>query len=292
MRFALSTEQVEFGASLHGSLAAGRLDLPELGVTALAVPERLGGVAADAVDLVVAFEELGHHAVPGPLVESVVVVPTLLADVGEDRWLPELATGKLTASVAIPPHVPHAHEAELYFLLDGEALRSAEAVAELTSVDPTRRLVDLVGGPVLGTTARAARAFDLGVLACAAQLLGLGRAMLEMATAHARQRTQFGRPIGGFQAVKHQLADVLIGLELARPLVHGAAVTLTGRDVSAAKVAAGDAAYRAARTALQVHGAIGYTAEHDLSRWLAKTRALVGAWGTPSTHRDRVLEAL
>ncbi len=292
MRFALSPEQVRFGAVLHDFLAAGRRDLAEVGVTALAVPERSGGLAADPVDLVVAFEELGHHAVPGPLVESVVVVPTLLADVGEDRWLPDLASGRITASLAFPPHVPCAHRADLYFLVDGDELRVADPVEELPSVDPTRRMVEVVGGAVLGTPARPGRAFDLGVLACAAQLLGLGRAMLEMATAHARQRTQFGRPIGGFQAVKHQLADVLIGLELARPLVHGAAVTCASRDVSAAKVAAGDAAHRAARTALQVHGAIGYTAEHDLARWLTKTRALVGAWGGPSMHRTRVLEAL
>ena len=292
MRFALSDEQVRFGASLHDFLTAGRRDLAEIGVTALAVPERCGGLSADAVDLVVAFEELGHHAVPGPLVESIVVVPTLLADIGEDRWLPDLASGKITASLAFPPHVPYAHEAEQYFLVDGEALRQADPVRELSTVDTTRRLVEVAGGAVLGPIARADRAFDLGVLACAAQLLGLGRAMLEMTTAHARQRTQFGRPVGGFQAVKHQLADVLISLELARPLVHGAAITRTGRDVSAAKVAAGDAAHRAARTALQVHGAIGYTAEHDLARWLTKTRALVGAWGGQSMHRARVLEAL
>lgn len=290
MRFALSAEQVQFAASLHSFLDAGHRDLAEVGVTALAVPERCGGLAADPVDLVVAFEELGHHAVPGPLVGSVVVVPTLLADIGEDRWLAELASGELTASVAFPPHVPFAEEADVLFLVDDGTVRLAEPVRRLSSVDSTRRLVEVVGGEAVG--AATGRAFDLGVLACAAQLLGLGRAMLEMATAHARQRTQFGRPIGGFQAVKHQLADVLIGLELARPLVHGAAITLTSRDVSAAKVAAGDAAHRAARTALQVHGAIGYTAEHDLSRWLTKTRALVGAWGGPSVHRTRVLEAL
>jgi alkylation response protein AidB-like acyl-CoA dehydrogenase len=290
MRFALSTEQLQFAASLHDFLAAGHRDLAEVGVTALAVPERCGGLSADPVDLVVAFEELGHHAVAGPLVESVVVVPTLLADLDEDRWLPDLASGRITASVAFPPHVPYAEEADVYFLVDDDTVRLAAPGARLSSVDPMRHLVEVVGGSEIG--AATGRAFDLGVLACAAQLLGLGRAMLEMATAHARQRTQFGRPIGGFQAVKHQLADVLIGLELARPLVHGAAVTGSSRDVSAAKVAAGDAAHRAARAALQVHGAIGYTAEHDLGRWLTKTRALVGAWGGPSMHRARVLEAL
>ncbi len=103
-------------------------------------------------------------------------------------------------------------------------------------------------------------------------------------------------PIGRFQAVKHQLADAYVGLELARPLLFGAALALgTGaaaRDVSAAKVACTDAAYRAARVALQVHGAIGYTAEYDLSLWLTKVRALTSAWGTQRQHRDRVLAAI
>jgi hypothetical protein len=105
--------------------------------------------------------------------------------------------------------------------------------------------------------------------------------------AYAKQRSQFGRPIGAFQAVKHQLADVHVGLELARPLVHGAA--LSAIPVSAAKIAAADAAYRAARCALQVHGAIGYTAEYDLSLWLTKVRALQSTWGTSAVHRARLL---
>jgi alkylation response protein AidB-like acyl-CoA dehydrogenase len=104
------------------------------------------------------------------------------------------------------------------------------------------------------------------------------------------------RPIR--QAVKHRLADVAIGLAFARPLADAAAAALAageraaGRDVSAAKVACAGAADRAARAALQVHGAIGYTAEHDLSRFLLQVRALVPAWGTSAEHRARVLAAL
>ena len=110
---------------------------------------------------------------------------------------------------------------------------------------------------------------------------------------YAKQRRQFGREIGSYQAVKHALADVRIALDFARPLVLGAAVLGAGaRDVSAAKVAAGDAAHLASRVALQVHGAIGYTREYDLFLWITKVRALVGTWGTPSFHRARVLEAL
>jgi alkylation response protein AidB-like acyl-CoA dehydrogenase len=142
------------------------------------------------------------------------------------------------------------------------------------------------------------RAREAGTLACAAQLLGAGRALLEASVSHARQRSQFGRPIGSFQAVKHQLADVAIGLEFARPLLDAAAVAVTdgessaARDVSAAKVACTSAAQRAARAALQVHGAIGYTQEHDLHLWLTKVRALAGAWGSQAGHRARVMAAI
>ncbi|SHV33660.1 acyl-CoA dehydrogenase FadE [Mycobacteroides abscessus subsp. abscessus] len=136
------------------------------------------------------------------------------------------------------------------------------------------------------------------MLAISAQLIGAGKALLDRAVAYAKQRSQFGRPIGSYQAVKHKLADVHIALELARPLVYGAALSLAdqsptaARDASAAKVAAANAAYLAARSALQTHGAIGFTAEYDLSLWILKVRALTSAWGTSEWHRARVLEAL
>ena len=141
------------------------------------------------------------------------------------------------------------------------------------------------------------RAAEFGTLACAAQLLGLGRALLELAAAYARQRVQFGQPVGSFQAVKHQLADVAVSLEFARPLVFAAAIALgngaptAARDLSAARVACADAARLAARTALQVHGAIGYTRECDISLWLAKVRALSSTWGSQAEHRAVVLGA-
>jgi alkylation response protein AidB-like acyl-CoA dehydrogenase len=267
------------------------------------VPERFAGLGAGAVELVVVFEQLGRHAVPGPLVESFAAVPALLVELGGDpagRWLPRLATGELLASLALPPHVPYALDADLaapVFVVDGDRVSHAAYFGLVSSVDASRRLgaVDATtdvaaSGPAVAGAA--ARALDAGALCCAAQLVGLGVGLLEQATAYAGQRTQFGRPVGGFQAVKHHLANVHVALELARPLVHGAAVTGLPRDVSAARVAAADAAYRAARAALQVHGAVGYTLEHDLGVWLTKVRALRSAWGTQSWHRDRVLAAL
>lgn len=317
MKFALDHEQREFAASIDAALGAADVPsavrswaagdttpgravwsrLADLGVTALAVPEKFDGIGAHPVDLVVALERLGRWCVPGPVTESVAVAPILLAD--DDRSV-ALAAGESIATVAMPPGVPHAVDADtadIVLMATDAGVADASAGARHVSVDPTRHLFDLA----LDGQARAAdvtRAYEFGALGTAAQLVGAGQAMLDMSVDYAKQRTQFGRPIGSYQAIKHKLADVRIALELARPLVFGAALSMaddsahTARDVSAAKAAASDAALLAARTALQTHGAIGYTTEHDLSHWLLRVQALHSAWGSPTFHRRRVLEAL
>ena len=317
MRFALDAQQRDFAASIdaalsaadvpgalrswaHGDTAAGRKvwsRLSDLGVTALVVAEEFDGLDAHPMDLVVACERLGRWCVPGPVTESIAVAPILLA--GDDRSA-ALAAGELIATVAMPPAVPRAVDADFAGLAlvaaDG-AVADATAVEQHRSVDPSRRLFDVAtSGPV--RPADVARAYEFGALATAAQLVGAGQAMLDMTVDYAKQRTQFGRVIGGYQAIKHTLADVHIALDLARPLVYGAALALAedsadiARDISAAKAAASDAALLSARASLQTHGAIGYTAEHDLSHWLLRVQALHSAWGDPTSHRRRVLEAL
>ena len=317
MRFALDTEQRQFAASIDAALAeadvpatvrawnkgdtgAARavwMRLADLGVTALGVAEEFGGVGAHPVDLVVAVERLGRWCVPGPVVESIAVAPVLLA--GDDRAA-ALAAGDLITTVAMPPMVPLALDAAFAGLTllagDGVVTAAAPSAGHL-SVDPARQLFEVTG---VGDRWRADtdRAFDFGALATAAQLLGAGQAMLEMSVDYAKQRTQFGRPIGGYQAIKHKLADVHIALDLARPLMFGAALSMaarspdSSRDVSAAKAAACDAALLSARASLQTHGAIGYTAEHDLSQLLLRVQALNSAWGDPARHRRRVLAEL
>ena len=319
MRFDLDEQQRDFAASIDAALAAADLPgavrawaagdtgpgrkvwarLADLGVTALAVPERFDGIDAHPVDLVVAAERLGRWCVPGPVTESIAVAPLLLA---EDERCAALATGELIATVALPPQVPRAVDADAAGLvlvadLDG-TVREASAGERHESVDPSRRLFDVSAGRSEAWQADVARAYEFGALATAAQLVGAGQALLDAAVDYAKQRAQFGRVIGSYQAIKHKLADVHIALELARPLVYGAALSLadrspdTARDVSAAKASASDAALLAARSALQTHGAIGFTAEHDLSLWLLRVQALRSAWGDPATHRRRVLEAL
>jgi alkylation response protein AidB-like acyl-CoA dehydrogenase len=279
--------------------------LAGLGVTALAVPPKWGGLGASPLELVVACEELGHHAVPGPAAESLAAVPALLAGLADPgEWLAALAAGDLIATLAMPPRLPFAADAGaagLVLLAEDGMIYRGRPGARHQSVDPARSLSEVADGEVLArdTGAAGTRALDFGALACSAQLLGAGRALLEASVRHVRTRVQFGRPVGAFQAVKHKLADVAIGLEFARPLLDAAALALASdgaasaaRDVSAAKVACADAAYRAARAALQVHGAIGYTAELDLSLWLAKVWALVPAWGSQAEHRARVVREL
>ena len=287
MRFELTEDQRDFAAALEGLLAGadtvkaarawadGDHDpglklwarLTELGVTMLATD-------ATPVEVCVAFEALGRHAVPGPWVESAAYLPLALG-----REVEGIAT------VAVPPHVPLALDAdvadEVYV---GTTLVTGVGPMH-SSVDRTRRLFDVGSAEVTWDAA-----FDTAVLAVSAQLLGAGERALEDSVAYVKQRKQFGREIGSYQAIKHALADVRIALDFARPLVFAAA--LGEISPSAAKVAAGDAAYLAARTGLQVHGAIGYTAELDLSLWLTKIRALVTAWGTPAVHRERLLSSL
>jgi alkylation response protein AidB-like acyl-CoA dehydrogenase len=318
MRFQPSREQRDFAAALGDLLAAADVAsvarawatgdtapgrklwsrLAEQGVLALGLSEAHGGFGATPVDLVLAFEQLGRAAVPGPLVESIAVLPAVLVGTAHADRLPAIGAGELLATVAAPPLVPYALDgaaAEECYLVHDDSVFAATVAGEITSIDATRRLADVAGGEKLGAVDGTAW-FDLGALATAAQLLGAGQALLERSAVYAKQRSQFGQPIGRFQAVKHLLADVMVGVELARPVLFGGALSIgthdQARDVSAAKVACTDAAYQAARTALQVHGAIGYTAEYDLSLWLTKVRALVSAWGTQREHRTRVLAAL
>ncbi|GAB3766212.1 alkylation response protein AidB-like acyl-CoA dehydrogenase [Nocardioides ginsengisegetis] len=290
MRFALTDDQRDFAASLEALLASSDTvavarawadgdsgpglklwaRLAEQGVTSLATE-------ASPVELVIAFEALGRHAVPGPWVESAAYLP---------RALGHEVDG--IGTVAVPPHLPWALDADV---ADQVYVGStpAGAVGQMrVSVDRTRRLFEVASSVEPAETNR--DAFDLAVLATSAQLLGCGERLLADSVVYVKQRRQFGREIGSYQVIKHRLADVHIALAFARPLVFGAA--LGEVPASAAKVACADAAYLASRTALQVHGAVGYTQELDLSLWITKVRALVSAWGTPAHHRAAVLAGL
>ncbi|QOV39005.1 acyl-CoA/acyl-ACP dehydrogenase [Streptomyces ferrugineus] len=315
MRFLLDAEQRAFADSLdamltaadtpsvvrewsRGEHASGRAlwsRIAEAGVFALAVPEAYEGLGPRPVELAVAFVELGRHAVPGPVVETVTAAALLggLADPGPaKRLLPALAAGEAVATLAwTAPYALDGDAATTRLALTPDGLRLSPGHGPVRpSLDPARRLTPLEpGGELLSPDPPTAHALALARLTTAAQALGVGLALLDKTVGHVKGRSQFGVPIGSFQAVKHRLADAKIALEFARPLVLGAALTMAPADIAAAKVAAGEAAYATARTALQLHGAIGYTAELDLSLWLTKARALRSAWGGPDVCRAEVL---
>jgi len=294
MKFELTDEQSGFARSLDDLLskadtpAANRAwadgdhepglklwsRLADLGVTVLATE-------ASPVEVCIAFEALGRHAVPGPWVESAAFLPIAL---------PDTDFSEKRATVAMPYALDADVADEVYAFIEG-SLHTAAIGDGVTSIDRSRHLFEVAVVEPVETTSLAA-AFNLAALATAAQLLGAGERVLADTVAYAKQRKQFGREIGSYQAIKHQLADVRIALDFARPLVLGAAVDPTPRSVSAAKIQCAEAAELAARVGLQVHGAIGFTDEYDLSLWLLRIRALQSAWGTPAFHRDRLLTDL
>jgi len=300
--------------------------LASLGVVGLAVPDAHGGLGLGLVDLVPLVEEAGRVVLPEPLVETAGLAAPLLADLEDATtdarvgpWLDALAAGHLTVAVAEPGHpglpIAGAVGADLLLLvvddgLDGPELHGVDAatvaVTPVPSLDPTRRLGIPAWTPSPETllasgeqaTGYLSATSDRAAVVVGAELLGLADAMIALASSYAKDRQQFGKPIGSFQAVKHLLAGAQVLLEFARPAVYGAAWALdagsydTSVAASVAKAYATEAAVEAARVALQVHGAIGYTWECDLHLQLKRTWAVAEAWGSATDHRARLLDAL
>lgn len=327
MRFAFTEEQIELRSAVRDLLAkecpasvvrqawendTGRAEgawkaLAEMGVLAVLAPEEMGGIGGSEVDLVGVLEETGRAALPEPIVETAAVAVPLLAAAGDERAA-ALVDGSASVTAVAPTDelAVWAGSADVVLLFDDScvhAVATGDATVESRpSVDGARRLC-AVSAPLgdatrVGGPDAAALAFDRGALGTAAQLLGLGRQMLDVTVEYAKERKQFGAPIGSFQAVKHHLADVRLALEFAAPLVYRAAWSVAQGDpersahVSMAKAQASEAAVLASRAALQCHGAIGYTTEHDLHMWMKRAWALSASWGSAAWHRRRVGRAI
>lgn len=292
--------------------------LADMGVVGLTVPAAFGGLGLGLVDLVALMEEAGRAALPEPLLDTTgLAVPLLAAaphdDAGalRDALLPEIAAGRVVVGVCGPGTDATSTAAADVFVVGGAdgiyaVRRDAATLETAAALDGTRRPAVVGWDPARSTclatppdAARLAQSLTARAAAMAAALLlGLGDKMVAMAAAYAVERRQFGQPIGSFQAVKHLLADALVGLEFARPVVYRAAWALdegspdAARDASMAKACASEAAVAAARSALQVHGAIGYTWECDLHLWMKRAWALAADWGDAADHRARVLDSL
>jgi len=301
--------------SPDGGALKFRSALAELGLAGLPIAEDFGGLGMNELDAVLNAEECGRAAVPGALFDSFAVAAPLLAEASPElaaEWLPKVTAGEATLAFGheINPFVLDAGIADLLLMPKDGALyavpKSAVTLIEAPSVDPSRRPSRIEwngsGGTKIAEGARCGKltalALDRAALYAAADMLGATQRMLDMSVEYTKNREQFGRPIGSFQAVKHLLADVQVKLTFARPVVHYAAYALvhgladTPVRVSHAKVAAADAATLGARRTLQVHGAMGYTWEYDLQIWMKRVWAEAACWGTSAWHRSRIAGAI
>lgn len=285
--------------------------IAELGMAGALVPEQTGGLGLGAADFVLAAEAAGYVCLPEPLVENTgVALPLLAAVAPQSTILTAALDGLQTVAVGHPanPLVADADTASALLLEHQGALHLVlpddVKMEHQPSADPFRRLFSVKFVPdassqvASGDAAAAAlqTALDRGALFSAAQMLGIAQRCVDLGVAYTRERKQFGKPIGSYQAVKHHLATAQVKIEFARPVVYAAAAGLHAHDIhsrariSQAKLAASEAADNAARASIQVHGAMGYSWEVDVHFYLKRALALESWWGTPAFHRNRVAE--
>lgn len=281
--------------------------MAEVGLLGLAIPEEHGGMGGDDCDLALVLEEAGRAALPEPLLETAAVAAPLLRDAGtpEQRaqWLPRIASGETIAAVQIggAPFALDADLAEVLLYETDDELHATDAfgTGPVESEDRARRLFSVLptlsaGTLMPGGRAAAARAVARGAAATACVLNGVGLCLVDTTVEYVRSREQFGRAVGSFQAVKHPLADAHVGLEAARSAAWYAMFALARGlpdaepAASVAKVAACDAHALINDAALQAHGGIGFTWEHDLHLWLKRGLALAASFGTAREHRARL----
>jgi alkylation response protein AidB-like acyl-CoA dehydrogenase len=290
-------------AAYDAALWAAMVEQGWLGVE---VAEADGGLGLGAVEVAVLVEELGQHAAPVPFVPTVLAIGAF-ADAGDVDWVERLLAGDTIACVAWDPGapVPYAPSAEVAVVLahDGVyAMELAERPAREPAMDLTRELGWLQFDPsrarLLGGADARTRLFDRGATLTSADLLGSASHALDLAVEYAKDRVQFGRPIGSFQAVKHRCADMLVDVEGMRSTVYWAAWCIGAGDpdasvsASTAKVWCSDASKRVMASALQVHGGIGFTWEHDLHFFLKRAQLDQLSFGDPSQHRERLAALL
>jgi alkylation response protein AidB-like acyl-CoA dehydrogenase len=287
--------------------------LAELGALGIVIPENAGGSGAGHVELALLLEECGYAAFPEPVLETAGIAAPLLLRFADNavrsQWLPLIASGGARIAVADESgFAPWGAQADATLVRQNGVVHLVPAGrAEWLPVatqDPTRLVARADSsrlGPdtVLTADPRAAGYLDtLGLSATAAALVGVTGKLLDMTLGYVLERNQFGRPVGSFQAVKHRLADLAVGLEAARALTWYAAWALSAGDDAAglaamtAKSAAADAARFANRNSLQLHGGIGFTWECDLHFWLMRGQAWEVSFGHVSRLRDAIGRAV
>jgi alkylation response protein AidB-like acyl-CoA dehydrogenase len=282
-------------------------EISDLGWPGIAIDESRGGQGLGMIELVILCEELGYACAPTPFLSNAaagLLIDAVGGDAEREEWLPGIASGEARGAAAFTPDeeaiVPDAQEAAAIVLPEGDGVRVVRAadanVEPVELIDSTRRYArvsadggdSLPGDPATGVNRVA--------IAVAAELTGIAQRAMEMAVSYAKEREQFGRPIGAYQAVSHRCARMLLDTEESRSLTYYAGWAADAEPESLpmaaamAKARASDAAWEVTASALQVLGGIGFTWEHDLQFLLKRARTTGQLMGTPRQYRERIAD--
>jgi alkylation response protein AidB-like acyl-CoA dehydrogenase len=310
--------------------------LTDQGYTGIIFPEEFGGVALGKVELMLLMEEAGHALLPGPFFSTVVLAGTVIDTVGsplhKKKYLAPICAGRSRATVAILEssaswNVKDVQLTALDNKLTGEKLFVSDAavadfilvvakngvyavegnapglkITPMHAMDLTRKLyaIEFKDTPaeLIGPTSNLPRALDVASAALAAELVGGMQRTLDITVEYAKTRKQFGKPIGMFQAVQHQCADMYLETESARSAVYyaGWALEENARDASAAvsiaKMYASDAGRTVGNRGIQIHGGMGFTWENDVHLYYRRAKANENAFGDATFHRERLAQLL
>ena len=305
----LVREVVEKGTPADGLWAR----MVELDWPALTISEAHGGIGLGFIELTVVLEELGRVVSPGPFTPTAAFFAPAVRECGDDeqaaRFLGAVASGSLTGTLAFAgqPAV-EVDTVDEVVVTDGERVvvvpRAQLQVTPVDAFDKSRPLgrVELHGdverSRVLARPDRLARAVEEATVALAVETLGTCQWIFDTALEYAKQREQFGVPIGSFQAIKHKFSDMYVAIERARATAYFAAVTIAEDDerrtvaASMAKAAVGDAQRLIAQEGIQTMGGIGYTWEHDMHLAVKRAKSGDALFGNAAEHRARIADHL
>jgi alkylation response protein AidB-like acyl-CoA dehydrogenase len=290
-------EKEGFDRGLWGELA-------EMGVFSLRLPESDGGVGLGMADAVLVFAELGRRLVPGPVVWSHLAAPLVEGAASGDAVVGGLDRMRSDSGPILVEHLEHLDallvlRPDGVFRIDPKSLAGKPIATPLDPYTPVHVVASLPEGERVGDAALASRLRIEGAVLASGMLLGITEMTQELAVDYAKKREQFNRPIGGFQAIKHILADCFVRQEVARAAVYAAGATIDQPDVgsveraaSAAKLNAGEAAMKNARACIQVHGGMGYTWEVPAHFYLKRVWVLENVFGSVEEHAEAIADRL
>jgi alkylation response protein AidB-like acyl-CoA dehydrogenase len=256
----------------------------QVGVAALVVPEEFGGAGGELADAAVVLEELGRGLVPTPLLGTTLAeVALLAADTPDSATLEQLASGSAVGTVVFDPgYVINGDVADVVLAVqDRRIIRwTGVSVEAAATMDPTRRLARMTPGATttIGTDPGIA---GTAAILLAAEQIGAAARCLDLTVEYTKQRVQFGRPIGSFQALKHRMADLYVAVQAARAVVGDAVSDPTATSAALARLAATEAFSMVAAEAVQLHGGIAITWEHDMHLYFKRAHGSAQLLGVP-----------